>query len=179
MEVITGVERHQRWRTDDKLQIVAESEVPGAVISMVARRRGVARSHIFECGERAAAMYSLIVTAKLNSIALSRKPGLPIRCAELTSLRYEGLSNFNRGTGRREPKIRRYSRCDRCKPWHPVELQRVVKRTGCLHPAEANCGRSLCGERVQKRPSTRCDQITIPDIRIRLVLVSSNRPLKG
>ena len=56
-----------------KRHIVAELEVPGAVISMVARRRGVARSHIFECGERAAAMYSLIVTAKLNSIALSRK----------------------------------------------------------------------------------------------------------
>ena len=48
MEIITGVERRRRWRTDEKLRIVAESEVPGAVISMVARRHGVARSQIFE-----------------------------------------------------------------------------------------------------------------------------------
>jgi len=48
MEIITGVERRRRWRTDEKLRIVAESEAPGAVISMVARRHGVARSQIFE-----------------------------------------------------------------------------------------------------------------------------------
>ena len=43
MEIITGVERRRRWRTDEKLRIVAESEAPGAVISMVARRHGVPR----------------------------------------------------------------------------------------------------------------------------------------
>ena len=53
MEIITGVERHRRWRDEDKLRIVAEAEAPGAVISHVARRHGVARSQIFEWRRRA------------------------------------------------------------------------------------------------------------------------------
>lgn len=48
MEIITGVERRRRCRTDEKLRIVSESEAPGAVISMVARRHNVARSQVFE-----------------------------------------------------------------------------------------------------------------------------------
>ncbi len=40
IEVITGVERRRKWRTEEKLAIVAESLVEGAVISEVARRHG-------------------------------------------------------------------------------------------------------------------------------------------
>jgi transposase-like protein len=39
MEIITGVERRRRWRTEDKLRIVAEAERPGAC---VLRRGGAA-----------------------------------------------------------------------------------------------------------------------------------------
>jgi transposase len=38
MEIITGVERRRRWRVEEKLRIVSESERPGACLSEVARR---------------------------------------------------------------------------------------------------------------------------------------------
>ena len=44
MEIITGVERRRRWRTEDKLRIVAEAERPGARFAEVARRHEVSRS---------------------------------------------------------------------------------------------------------------------------------------
>jgi transposase len=43
MEIITGVERRRRWRCDEKLQIVAEVERPGASFADVARRHAVSR----------------------------------------------------------------------------------------------------------------------------------------
>jgi transposase len=44
MEIITGVERRRRWRVEDKLRIVAETEQPGACFIEVARRHAVCRS---------------------------------------------------------------------------------------------------------------------------------------
>lgn len=44
MEIITGVERRRRWRVEDKLRIVAETEQPGASLVEVARRHEVCRS---------------------------------------------------------------------------------------------------------------------------------------
>ena|SRR5579864_8038732 len=44
MEIITGVERRRRWRVEDKLRIVAETEQPGACFVDVARRHEVCRS---------------------------------------------------------------------------------------------------------------------------------------
>lgn len=44
MEIITGVERRRRWRVEDKLRIVAETEQPGACLVEVARRHEVCRS---------------------------------------------------------------------------------------------------------------------------------------
>jgi transposase len=43
MEVITGVERRRRWRLEEKLRIVGESEQPGASVSDVARRHEMSR----------------------------------------------------------------------------------------------------------------------------------------
>ncbi len=43
MEIITGVERRCRWRLEEKLQIVAETEEPGASFVAVARRHEVSR----------------------------------------------------------------------------------------------------------------------------------------
>ena len=53
MEIITGVERRRRWRDEEKLRIVAESDAPGVVIADVARRHGVARSQIFDWRRKA------------------------------------------------------------------------------------------------------------------------------
>jgi len=43
MEIITGVERRRRWRPEEKLGIVAETEAPGACFAEVARRHDVSR----------------------------------------------------------------------------------------------------------------------------------------
>jgi transposase len=43
MEIITGIERRRRWRAEDKLRIVAETEQPGACFAEIARRYEVSR----------------------------------------------------------------------------------------------------------------------------------------
>ena len=43
MEIITGIERRRRWRVEDKLRIVAESEQPGACFAEIARRYEISR----------------------------------------------------------------------------------------------------------------------------------------
>lgn len=42
IEVITGEARRRHWTTEQKLQILEESFLPGESVSSVARRRGVA-----------------------------------------------------------------------------------------------------------------------------------------
>ena len=43
MEIITGVERRRRWRLEEKLRIVAETEQRGAGIAEIARRYEISR----------------------------------------------------------------------------------------------------------------------------------------
>ena len=43
MEIITGIERRRRWRPEEKLRIVAETEVPGACFAEVAKRHDISR----------------------------------------------------------------------------------------------------------------------------------------
>jgi transposase len=44
---ILGIERRRRWSKDEKSRIVEETLMPGAVVSEVARRHGVAQSLLF------------------------------------------------------------------------------------------------------------------------------------
>ena len=48
LEIITGVERRRRWRDEDKLRILAETELPGANVSEVARRHDVSRGLLWQ-----------------------------------------------------------------------------------------------------------------------------------
>ncbi len=47
VEVLGGIERRRRWSQDDKTRIVEETLVPGAKVTEVARRNGVAASVVF------------------------------------------------------------------------------------------------------------------------------------
>jgi transposase len=47
VEVLGGIERRRRWSQDDKLRIVDETLVPGAKVTEVARRNGIAASVVF------------------------------------------------------------------------------------------------------------------------------------
>ena len=44
---VLGIERRRRWSRDEKARIVEETLAPGAVVSEVARRHGVAQSLLF------------------------------------------------------------------------------------------------------------------------------------
>src|SRR5215469_10153135 len=43
MEIITEIERRRRWRLEEKLRIVAETEQPGSGIAEIARRYEISR----------------------------------------------------------------------------------------------------------------------------------------
>ena len=47
IEVITGGRGRRRWPADEKARILEEAAVPGAVVSEVARRNGMAPQHLF------------------------------------------------------------------------------------------------------------------------------------
>jgi transposase len=47
VEVLDGLERRRRWSQDDKARIVEQTLVPGAKVTDVARRNGVAASVVF------------------------------------------------------------------------------------------------------------------------------------
>jgi transposase len=47
VEVLGGLERRRRWSQDDKMPIVEETLAPGAKVTEVARRNGVAASVVF------------------------------------------------------------------------------------------------------------------------------------
>jgi transposase len=47
VEVLGGLERRRRWSRDDKARIVEETLAPGAKVTEVARRTGVAASVVF------------------------------------------------------------------------------------------------------------------------------------
>src|ERR1700692_3630470 len=47
VEVLGGLERRRRWSQDDKARIVEETLAPGAKVTEVARRNGIAASVVF------------------------------------------------------------------------------------------------------------------------------------
>jgi len=53
VEVLGGVERRRRWSRDDKVRIIEETLAPGAVVTEIARRHGIATSLVFTWRRRA------------------------------------------------------------------------------------------------------------------------------
>jgi transposase len=68
MEIITGVERRRRWRTEDKLRILAELKEPGARFVDVARRHDVSRGLLWQW--RDAQRRGVLVMCPLNLLGL-------------------------------------------------------------------------------------------------------------
>ena len=56
VEVLGGLERRRRWSPDDKARIVEETLAPGAKVTEVARRNGVAASVVFTWRRQARAI---------------------------------------------------------------------------------------------------------------------------
>ena len=53
VEVLGRVERRRRWSRDDKMRIIEETLAPGAVVTEIARRHGIATSLVFTWRRRA------------------------------------------------------------------------------------------------------------------------------
>jgi transposase len=71
VEVLGGIERRRRWSRDDKMRIIEETLAPGAVVTEIARRHGIATSLVFTWRRR----------ARLATVA-STGPGLvPVQVA--------------------------------------------------------------------------------------------------
>ncbi len=47
MEIINGIERRRRWRIEEKIRILMESQQPGVTVADVARRRDVSRGLVW------------------------------------------------------------------------------------------------------------------------------------
>jgi transposase len=54
--LLTGPERHRRWREDERQQILAAAFAPGASVTEVARQYDVATSLIYKWRQQALAM---------------------------------------------------------------------------------------------------------------------------
>ncbi len=75
MEIITGVERRRCWRTEDKLRILAELDVPGAKFVDVARRHDVSRGLLWQW--RGAQRRGVLVVEEATFMPVRVVPELP------------------------------------------------------------------------------------------------------
>jgi transposase len=77
VEVLGGVERRRRWSRDDKMRIIEETLAPGAVVTEIARRHGIATSLVFTWRRR----------ARLATVASAGPRLVPVQVAAAESVR--------------------------------------------------------------------------------------------
>ena len=76
VEVLDGVERRRRWSRDDKMRIIEETLAPGAVVTEIARRHGIATSLVFTWRRR----------ARLTTVASAGPRLVPVQVATAESV---------------------------------------------------------------------------------------------
>src|SRR3954470_16656501 len=105
VEVLGGVERRRRWSRDDKMRIIEETLAPGAVVTEIARRHGIATSLVFTWRRR----------ARLATVAATGPGFVPVRlaaaaaenvrsteaAAAVPALKRRGLIEIELGDGKR------------------------------------------------------------------------------
>ena len=77
VEVLDGVERRRRWSRDAKMRIIEETLAPGAVVTEIARRHGIATSLVFTWRRR----------ARLATVASAGPRLVPVQVAAAESVR--------------------------------------------------------------------------------------------
>jgi transposase-like protein len=95
MEIITRTERRRRWSVMDRERILAECDVPGAVIKAVARRNDIAESMIYSwrAMKRASAALESEPLAFIPYGEVASKHALPSSdAAVLQALQKEGAA---------------------------------------------------------------------------------------
>lgn len=103
---VLGVERRRRWSAEAKARIVEETLVPGAVVSEVARRHGVAQSLLFTWRRQARAVTSaegagsILLPVEIERPATTSEDAHP-RCVAARRRRQPGTIEIELGSGRR------------------------------------------------------------------------------
>ena len=105
VEVLGGVERRRRWSRDDKVRIIEETLSPGAVVTEVARRHGIAASLVFTWRRRARLASVVSAGPRLVPVQLSPATAESVRSIEapaaMPSRKRRGLIEIELGDGKR------------------------------------------------------------------------------
>src|SRR5271155_2072239 len=116
---VLGIERRRRWSKDEKSRIVEETLMPGAVVSEVARRHGVAQSLLFtwrrlaRTAEPARRDDSILLPVEIG--AMAAPSGLEAARPSPGDERTPNEVRRHRNRTRlREPRARRQQRRRRC-----------------------------------------------------------------
>jgi transposase len=86
IEVITSVQRRRRWSGSEKMRMVEETYEPGATVSLVARRHGVAPNQLFTWRRLAAEGALTATTAGEEVVPASEHRALQQQVRELHRL---------------------------------------------------------------------------------------------
>ena len=86
IEVITSVQRRRRWSGPEKMRMVEETYEPGATVSLVARRHGVAPNQLFTWRRLAADGALTATTAGEEVVPASEHRALQQQVRELHRL---------------------------------------------------------------------------------------------
>ncbi len=101
---LLGVERRRQWSAETKARIVGETLVPGAVVSEVARRHGVAQSLLFTW-RRQSRVEASIGDARSILLPVEIEPSEPVVTKDNRSpvhrRREPGTIEIELGSGRR------------------------------------------------------------------------------
>ena len=95
VEVITGPERRRRWSEEQKRAIVAESLVPGAVVSDVARRADIGPGQLYRWRKELRAVGDgfaqlLIAPPEIPAAQVAAEPTIELEFAGKVRVRIPG-----------------------------------------------------------------------------------------
>ena len=106
MEILVGADRRRRWRAEEKLRIVAETEQPGASFAAVARRHEISRGLLWNWrqqvrrGALAPAAMPVFVPVRITPDPVVSAPMLPPSRFRHCPLRRTAASRSRYRTGR-------------------------------------------------------------------------------
>jgi len=105
VEVLDGVERRRRWSRDDKMRIIEETLAPGAVVTEIARRHGIATSLVFTWRRRARLATVAVAGPRFVPVQVAAASAEGVRSIEAPSAmparKRRGLIEIELGDGRR------------------------------------------------------------------------------
>ena len=104
VEVLNGVERRRRWSRDDKMRIIEETLAPGAVVTEIARRHGIATSLVFTWRRRAR-LATVASAARLVPVEVAATAAESVRSIKaptaMPARKRRGLIEIELGDGKR------------------------------------------------------------------------------